>query len=96
MLKIKDCFGSRDIKTIKAADVEWVLEKYQNEGYSDSYVRQMRGMMYQIFNKAEANDLIRKNPVRFAEKIRSKNTPPPKEAFTAFEVKLLMENLPDD
>ena len=72
------------------------LDKYQNEGLSDSYVRKMRGMLYQIFNKAEANDLIRKNPVRFAEKIRSKNTPPPKEAFTAFEVKLLMENLPDD
>ena len=94
--KIKDCFGTRDIKTIKAADVEYVLDKYQNEGYADSYVRQMRGMMYQIFNKAEANDLIRKNPVRFAEKIRSKNTKPPKEAFTAFEVKLLMEHLPDD
>ena len=83
-------------KTIKATDIEWLLDKYQNEGLSDSYVRKMRGMLYQIFNKAEANDLIRKNPVRFAEKIRSKNTPPPKEAFTAFEVKLLMENLPDD
>ena len=52
--KIKDCFGTRDIKTIKAADVEYVLDKYQREGYADSYVRQMRGMMYQIFNKAEA------------------------------------------
>ena len=84
------------IKYLEAADIEWLLDKYQNDGYSDSYVRKMRGMLYQIFNKAEANDLIRKNPVRFAEKIRSKNTPPPKEAFTAFEVKLLMENLPDD
>ena len=94
--KIKSSFGDREMKTIKAADIEWLLDKYQNDGYSDSYVRKMRGMLYQIFNKAEANDLIRKNPVRFAEKIRSKNTPPPKEAFTAFEVKLLMENLPDD
>lgn len=94
--KIKFAFGNREINTIKASDVEWVLDKYQEEGYADSYVRQMRGMMYQIFNKAEANDLIRKNPVRFAEKIRSKNTKPPKEAFTASEVKLLMENLPDD
>lgn len=94
--KIKFAFGSRDIRTIKAAGVEWVLNKYQEEGYADSYVRQMRGMMYQIFNKAEANDLIRKNPVRFAEKTRSKNTKPPKDAFTASEIKLLMENLPDD
>ena len=94
--KIKFAFGSRDIRSIKAADIEWALNKYQEEGYADSYVRQMRGMMYQIFNKAEANDLIRKNPVRFAEKTRSKNTKPPKEAFTASEIRLLMENLPDD
>lgn len=29
-------------------------------------------MRYQIMRKAEANNLIRKNPVRFAEKMKSK------------------------
>lgn len=52
-------------------------------------------MLYQIFNKAEANDLVKKNPVRFAEKMR-KRPPNRKEAFTAEEVKLLLENLPED
>lgn len=51
-------------------------------------------MLYQIFNKAEANDLGKKNPVRFAEKMR-KRPPNRKEAFTAEEVKLLLENLPE-
>ena len=48
-----------------------------------------------IFNKAEANDLINKNPVRFAEKMR-KRPPQRKEAFTADEVKFLLKNLPEN
>ena len=94
--KVKAAFGDRDIKTIKPYDVEVALTDLQDLGYADCTVRQVRGMMYQIFHKAEANDLIRKNPVRFADKIRSKNTRPPKEAFTPYEIKLLMENLPDN
>lgn len=41
------------------------------------------------------NDLVKKNPVRFAEKMR-KEPQKRKEAFTAEEVKLLLENLPED
>lgn len=94
--KLKDVFGDRDIKKIKPHDLDMFFDEMQEQGYSDSYVRQMRGALFQIFHKAEANDLIRKNPVRFCEKIRSKNTKPPKEAFTESEIKLLMDNLPDD
>ena len=53
-------------------------------------------MLYQIFNKAEANDLIRKNPVRFAEKMRKTGPVQRRECFTAEEVATLMELLPDD
>ena len=53
-------------------------------------------MLYQIFNKAEANDLILKNPVRYADKTRSMDAGSRKEAFTADEVRLLMEKLPYD
>lgn len=53
-------------------------------------------MLYQIFHKAEANDLVRKNPVRFAEKMRSTGPKQRKEAFTAEEVRLLMMKLPYD
>lgn len=52
-------------------------------------------MLYQIFNKAEANDLITKNPVRFAERMR-KGPKKRKEAFTAEEVQLLMNKLPQN
>ena len=52
--------------------------------------------MYQIMNKAEANDLIRKNPVRFAEKMRYREPVKRKDAFTAEEVSILMERLPEN
>ena len=53
-------------------------------------------MLYQIFQKAEANDLVRRNPVRLAEKMRASGTAKRKEAFTTEEVAHLMKVLPDD
>lgn len=89
-------FGPRKIIDIKALDIEKFLKKLQAEGKSDSGVAQCRGMLFQIFNKAEANDLIHKNPVRFADKMRSQNPAKEKEAFTAEEIQKLMRDLPFD
>ena len=94
--KIQNCFGRRDLRSIRPVDVEQVLDMVLAEGYSLSYVRKIRGMMFQIFQKAEANDLIRKNPVQFAEKIRSVEIPAEKETYTAEEFRLLMDRLPHD
>lgn len=93
---LNDYFGLRKLSDIKPYDVEVFLKGLRKEGRSDSCLAQCRGMLYQIFHKAEANDLIRKNPVRFADKMRSREPAKRKEAFTAEEVKLLMENLPED
>ena len=92
---LKDGFSRRKVKDVKAYDIEQFLKKLRKEGRSDSCLAQCRGMLYQIFNKAEANDLINKNPVRFAEKMR-KRPPQRKEAFTADEVKFLLKNLPEN
>lgn len=92
---LKDHFGRRKIIEIKAMDIEIFLKKLKRDGRSNSCLAQCRGMLFQIFNKAEANDLVKKNPVRFAEKMR-KEPQKRKEAFTAEEVKLLLENLPED
>ena len=43
-------------------------------------------MLFQIFYKAEANDVLRKNPVRCAEKMRSSKEKTRKESFTVEEV----------
>ena len=52
-------------------------------------------MLFQIFNKAVANDLLNKNPAAYADKMR-KARPKPKEAFTTREVQLLLERLPQN
>ena len=76
-------------------DIEQFLKELRRDGKSDSYLAQCRGMLHQIFNKAVANDLLSKNPVDYAEKMR-KGPPRRKEAFTADEVRLMMERLPED
>ena len=94
---LKAHLGPRKLDSIKAFDIEQVLREIRQEGKSDSYLANCRGMLYQIFNKAEANDFIMKNPVRFAEKMRADKGPlKRKEAFHADEVKLMMEKLPHD
>ena len=92
---LKDHFGKRKLADIKAIDVEQFLKKLRKDGKSDSYLAQCRGMLYQILNKAAANDLIIKNPVAFADKMR-KRPPQRKESFNADEVRLLMEKLPEN
>ena len=93
---LKDYFGDRRLNGIKAFDIEEFLKKLRREGASKSRMAGCRGMLYQIFHKAEANDLIHKNPVRFADKMRNIDPGTAKECFTAEEVKLLMANLPQN
>ena len=93
---LKEYFGDKKLNGIKAFDIEEFLKKLRKEGASKSRMAGCRGMLYQIFHKAEANDLIHKNPVRFADKMRNIDPGTAKECFTAEEVKLLMANLPND
>ena len=92
---LKDHFGRRRLAEIKAMDIEQFLKKLRRDGKSDSSLAQCRGMLYQIFNKAAANDIILKNPVAFADKMR-KQPKKRKEAFTADEVRTLLRDLPEN
>ena len=92
---LKNHFGKKKLDQIKAYDIEQYLMKLVREGRSGSTVSQSRGMLYQILNMAVANDILIKNPVAHAEKIR-KAPPKPKESFTADEVRRLMKELPED
>ncbi len=93
---LKNHFGKWKLEEIKAMDVENFLKKLRSEGRSDSSIGQCRGMLFQILQQAVANDLLMKNPVQFAKKLRSWNPTKEKEAFTAEEVRLLMAGLPQD
>ena len=80
---LKEKIGDRPVNTIKAMDIEDLLRELRKEGKSDSYVAKARGMLFQIMNKAEANELIRRNPVACAEKMKANKPMEAKKAFTA-------------
>lgn len=92
---LKDELGNRKLKSVKPLDVEHFLKKLREEK-SDSMITKCRGMLYQILHKAEANDLIVKNPVRFADKLKKSRQESKKDAFTREEISFLMSNLPKD
>ena len=55
---------------IRPIDNENFLKVMRRDGRSDSYISKARGMLYQIFQKAEANDLMRRNPTHFRDVFR--------------------------
>ena len=68
---LKGYFGTMPLDTIKAVHVEAFLREMQQSGKSHSYLTKLRGMLYQILKKAEANELIGRNPVSVADKVKS-------------------------
>ena len=92
---LTDYFGRQKLVDIKAMNIEQFLKKLRREGRSDSSLAQCRGMLFQIFNKAAANDLVMKNPVQYADKTR-KQPKKRKEAFTTDEVRAMLRDLPEN
>lgn len=87
-------FGPKKLKDIKVYDIEIFLREMKRWGRADSTVAQLKGMMFQIMQKAAANDLIHKNPVAFAEKLRRRMPQKRKDVFSAEQVQILMDELP--
>lgn len=94
--RLQAWFGDRYIAEIKPFDIEVFLKSLRSESLSDSYISSSRGMLFQIFHKAEANNLVVKNVIALADKMRSSGPKKRKEAFTADEVKIMMTQLPYD
>lgn len=94
---LKDEFGEKPLMEIKPVHVENYLKRMVREGRSHSSIAKLRGMMFQIMKKAAANDLIRKNPVEFADKTKmTKKQESSKDSFTAKEIQRMMLFLPDN
>lgn len=93
---LKDYFGKRELSSIKALDVERFLKQMIEDGRSKSYITKFRGMLFQIMKKAEANELIRRNPVAVADKTKAPEKESAKDAFTAAEIERMMLLLPHD
>ena len=93
---LNKAFGAMPLRSIKAADVEAFLRELTADGKHQSQASKCRGMMFQIMRKAQANDLILKNPVELADKTRQKPQKSKKDSFTAEEVQKLFKYLPRD
>lgn len=89
-------FGSKPLRSIRAADVEAFLRDLTKDGTHQSQASKCQGMMFQIMRKAQANDLILKNPVELADKTRHAPQQSKKDSFTAEEVRKLFKFLTHD
>lgn len=83
----------QNLSDINVMDIEAFLIRLKADGFSDSMVSKCRGMLFQIFQKAVACQLLNRNVVQYAEKIR-RDSPKRRDAFTEDEVRYLMKNLP--
>lgn len=87
--------GSKKLKDLKTYDVECLLMDLQTDGYGSSTISKARGLLFQMCQAAVANDIVGKNVVAYASKLRREKSAP-KDCFTAEEVSKLMRELPCD
>lgn len=92
--QIQRKMGHMKIAAIKPADIENIIKEYIAEGLSASYVSKIKGMLHQVFRKAEANGFINKNPVALTEKAKLPKSGT-KDSFSLTEVNILFKDLPN-
>ena len=98
---IKARLGSKAVCDILPMDVNRFQDKLAAEGYSLSQIRKCRTMLIQIFDAADENGVVMRNPARKAKILKDKDgtlSAPRriKDAFTDAEIALLDEELNDD
>lgn len=93
---LKRQFGRQYVHKIKSKNITDFLKELREEGWSDSSRAKCRGMLYQIFQFAEANDVIFKNPVEVSKKLRGTGKKGEKDSYTIAEVATLLKKLPKD
>lgn len=93
-------FGERPLGRIKQIDINRFLDGLASEGSSKSKISKCKAMLIQIFNAAEANELIARNPALHAKGARRQqgledSDDAKKDAFSEAEVNSLIDNLQD-
>ena len=103
LARLKQQFGSRPISEIKPLEINRFYDLLKMEKRSGSYMSKCKSMLIQIFDAAEANELISRNPARMSKSIKSKVasldpevTKREKDAFTDQEQAILHNALPDN
>lgn len=94
-------FGNASIKDILPMHISNAINRLVKDGYSKSQITKCRAMLIQIFDAAEDNNLIARNPARKTKPVKdtamaSFSLEPQKDAFTEAECELLFAHLPED
>ncbi len=93
---LEEYFGRMKLVDIIPLDINRFYREMMGN-YSVSYLRKFRSMLIQIFDSADDNGLISRNPARHSMSIKgSQFKQERKDAFTENEVGILMKKLPDD
>ena len=102
LTRLKNHFGDKPLKDIKALEINRFYDQLKVEHLSVSYMSKCKAMLIQIFDAAEANEQVSRNPARMSKSIKSKRgafdaetTKREKDAFTDEEQALLRAHLPD-
>lgn len=98
---IKAKLGDKKLCEVLAMHINRMQDELVAEGYSLSQISKCRAMLIQIFDAADNNGLVARNPARKAKVIRDKGGVAsqhghPKDAFTEEEVAILRKELPND
>lgn len=99
---LKNHFGNKQIRDIKALDINRFIDSLHQKGLSKSYITKCRSMLIQIFDGAEANDVTVSNPARKSKMIKHadrealEDIQSKKDAFSEMEIAQLKKFLPDN
>lgn len=93
---LEDHFGKIKLVDIIPLDINKFYRKME-EKYSSSYLRKFRAMLIQIFDFADDNGIISRNPARHSKSVKeAKSDKKKKDAFREDEIHILREKLPDN
>ena len=98
---IQEGMGDRKLQDIIPMEVNQFMDALAEREYSMSLIRKVRAMLIQIFDSAQDNNLIMRNPARRSKLMRDKREflaeqSDEKETFTDEEIELLETYLEDD
>jgi len=94
---LKGEFADKSIADIKPVHISKFLNEMLNDKCSTSKVNKCRAMLIQIFEFAEGNDAVKRNPARLTKTVRNmEGGCKEKDAFNDDEVQKLLAELPRD
>lgn len=85
--------GEIKLKKLLPIHVEEMLIKLREEGRSDSAIAQAKGLLYGAIHKAVGNNLISRNVVAYAPRLRRRNEKIEKEIYSVDECRHIISYL---